>query len=141
MAHFSRCGFLTCLQVFSDRFKHSTCGYMCLTRLLGFSASHVCTILCSSKKCRVSDTCRVVRIAHVCTFGVPVWVSSPTGLSMTLCSQQVCRAGSSMSTGGVLSHSFMSQPHLSVLQSYVPICTCLVCLHGFWTGQGCISLL
>ena len=27
---------------------------------------------------------------------------------MTLCSQQVCRAGSFMSTGGVLSHSFMS---------------------------------
>ena len=27
---------------------------------------------------------------------------------MTLCSQQVCLAGSFMSTGGVLSHSFMS---------------------------------
>ena len=27
---------------------------------------------------------------------------------MTLCSQQVCRAGSFMSTGGVLSHYFMS---------------------------------
>ena len=46
MAHFSRfvgfLWFLTCLQVYSDHFQHSTCGYMCLTSAWLLSLTCVC---------------------------------------------------------------------------------------------------